>query len=66
MTGRFCWSSALTEEAGRSRVPGRWRAPGGLRHCLAAKLLPDQRQHINEAAVSFLANGNYNIHIFVH
>lgn len=22
MTGRFCWSSALTEEAGRSRVPG--------------------------------------------
>lgn len=22
MTGRFCWSSALTEEAGRSCVPG--------------------------------------------
>lgn len=51
MTGRFCWLSALTKKAGRSRVPGCWRAPGGLHHCLAAKLLPYQRQHINEAAV---------------
>lgn len=30
------------------------RAPGGLSHCLAARLLPYQRQHINEVAVLFV------------
>lgn len=34
--------------------PRCWRAPGGLSHCLAARLLPYQRQHINEVAVLFV------------
>lgn len=54
MTGSFCWSSALTEQAGRSRVPGAGEPHGGLHHCLAAKLMSYQQQHINEAAVLFV------------
>ncbi|KAK2842335.1 hypothetical protein Q5P01_012535 [Channa striata] len=53
MTGRFCWSSALTEEAGRAHVPG----AGEPLVASAIVLLPSsQRQHINEAAVLFVQN----------
>lgn len=34
--------------------PRCWRAPGGLSHCLAARLLPYQWQHINAVAVLFV------------
>lgn len=53
MTDPFCWWCI---DRGGSTVPCPWCwwAPGGLSHCLAAKLLPYQRQHINEAAVLFV------------
>lgn len=34
--------------------PRCWRAPGDFDYCLTAKLLPYQRQHINEPAVLFV------------
>lgn len=47
---------AVCIEGGGGTVPCPrcWRAPGGLSHCLAARLLPYQRRHINEVAVLFV------------
>lgn len=65
MTGSFCWSSALKEEAGRSRVPGaaspRWPQP--LSRCQALALSAAAYQW---SRCLVCANVNYNIQIFVY